>query len=204
MIDVSQRGTWGPWWPLIALLSHFTHKMNSTFFLPIVPTCDPLGWDQFWPQGHHMNRTDKGPQGCYIEKKKFSIASSFREEFWSWSSLFLCSNFWLLRWAHFWPQGNHMKKIDKGPQGDAKYQISMLQATPVSEKKNFKLIFFVPFFQLVTPRVGQVLTPQDMIWTNLTEVHTKMLTTKFQRALYPFQFETRRILKFKIFIVPMF
>ena len=41
---------------IIAHLSHFLHKMNSTFFVPIVSTCDPRGWGQFLPQGHHMNK----------------------------------------------------------------------------------------------------------------------------------------------------
>ena len=55
------------------------------------------------------------------------IPSSFREEeFLSWSSLFLCSNLWPQGWDQFWPQRNHMNKIDKGPQRDAKYQISKL------------------------------------------------------------------------------
>ena len=55
-----------------------------------------------------------------------SISSSLREEeFWSWS-LFLCSNLWPQGWDQFWPQRNHMNKIDKGPQRDDKYQISKL------------------------------------------------------------------------------
>ena len=56
-----------------------------------------------------------------------SISSSFREEeFWSWSSLFLCSNLWPQGWDQFWPQRNHMNKVDQSPQRDAKYQISKL------------------------------------------------------------------------------
>ena len=39
--------TRGPGWPWIAHLSHFPTKMNSTFFVTIVPTCDPPGWGQF-------------------------------------------------------------------------------------------------------------------------------------------------------------
>ena len=96
MEGMLENVTRGPWWPWIAHLSHFPHKMNSTFSILIVSNCDPPppGWGQFWSQGHHMNKMIK------VHKEKLhtinwsSIPSSFREEeFWSWFSLFLCSNF---------------------------------------------------------------------------------------------------------------
>ena len=34
-----------------------------------------------------------------------------------------------VKWqAHFWPQGHNLKKLGKGPLGEATYQISMLYA----------------------------------------------------------------------------
>ena len=36
--------------------------------------------------------------------------------------------------GHFWPQGYNLNKLDRGPLGDAKYQISR-----VSDKKIFKV-----------------------------------------------------------------
>ena len=94
----------------------FPHKW---IFVPLVPTCEPQGVASFDPKGHHMNEIDKGLQGDATYQNLSSIPSSFREnEFWSWSSSFLCSN--------LWPQRNHMNKTDKGPQRDAKYQISKL------------------------------------------------------------------------------
>ena len=43
------------------------HKMNPTFFVSIVPTCEPPppprpGWVSLDP-GHHVNKIDKGLQG---------------------------------------------------------------------------------------------------------------------------------------------
>ena len=80
-----------------------------------------------------------------------------------------------------------------------KYQIS----TPSSfrEKKKLKMGFFVPMFQLVTPRVGPVMTPGH---------HMNRLGRGPQgdamyqiSKLLAFQFQRRRILKFSSF-VPMF
>ena len=56
-------------------------------------------------------------------------------------------------------QRNHMNKIDKGPQRDAKYQISKLSSFKF-QRRILKLVFFVPMFQLVTLGAGPVLTPQ--------------------------------------------
>ena len=79
--------------------------MNSTFFVPFVPICDPQGGASFDPKGHHLN------------------------------------------------------KIDKGLQGGATYQKSKLYPLQFQRRRILKLVFFVPMFQLVTPRAGPVLTP---------------------------------------------
>ena len=60
----------------------------------------------------------------------------------------------------FDPMGHHMNKIDKGLQGDATYQKSKLYPFQF-QRRILKLVFFVPMFQLVTPRVGSVLTPKE-------------------------------------------
>ena len=60
----------------------------------------------------------------------------------------------------FDPKGHHMNKIDKGLQGDATYQKSKLYPFQF-QKRILKLVFFVPMFQLVTPRVVSVLTPKE-------------------------------------------
>ena len=51
-------------------------------------------------------------------------------------------------------------KIDKGLQGDATYRKSKLYLFQF-QRRIFKLVFFVPMFQLVTPGVGSVLTPKE-------------------------------------------
>ena len=55
--------------------------------------------------------------------------------------------------ASFDPTGHHMNKIDKGLQGDATYQISMLNPFQFQRRRILKLDFFLPMFQLVTPGV---------------------------------------------------
>ena len=62
----------------------FSPQMNSTFFVPFDPTCNPRGWTNFDPKGHHMNKIDKGLQGDATYKKfklyPFKFQRSFREE----------------------------------------------------------------------------------------------------------------------------
>ena len=45
----------------------FSPQLTSTCF-PLVQTCDPRGGASFDPKGHHMNKIDKGLQGCHIPK----------------------------------------------------------------------------------------------------------------------------------------
>ena len=52
-----------------------------------------------------------------------------------------------------------MNKHGRGPQGDATYKISNFYAFQFQRRRIFKIGFFVPMFQLVTPGVGLVLTP---------------------------------------------
>ena len=59
------------------------------------------------------------------------------------------------------PVEHHTKKIDKGLQGDATYQKSMLYPFQFQRKRILKLVFFLPMFQLLTPMVGSVLTPRN-------------------------------------------
>ena len=55
-------------------------------------------------------------------------------------------------------QGHHMNKIGRGPQGDAIYQVSKLNAFQF-QRRILKLAVFVSMFQLVTPGARSVLTP---------------------------------------------
>ena len=63
--------------------------------------------------------------------------------------------------ASFDPKGHHMNQIDKGLQGDDTYQKTKLYPFQFQSKRILKLVFFVPMFQLVTPRVGSVSTPKE-------------------------------------------
>ena len=56
-------------------------------------------------------------------------------------------------------QGHHMNKLGGGPHGDSAYQISKFHTVKFLKKKRIlKVGFFVPTFQLVTPRAGPVLS----------------------------------------------
>ena len=95
----------------------------------LVPTLNlwPPGLDEFWPQGHFMNKIGKGPQGDAHTKYQISTPSSCTEEkIWRWASLFLCSNLWPPDRGQFWPQGHHMNKLGRGHQGDAIHHVSKL------------------------------------------------------------------------------
>ena len=80
-------------------------SLTWVIFPTLVPTCDHQGGSSFDPQGDHVNKIDKGYKEMLHTENLSSISSSFsEEEFWSWSSLFLCSNLWPQEWDQFWPQ----------------------------------------------------------------------------------------------------
>ena len=124
---ILEKDSRGLWWPWNAHLSQFPHKWNSTpLFLwsqLVTPGVGPV----LIPRGIMWIKLTKVYKEMLHTENLSCIFSSFREEeFWNWSSLFLCSNLRPQEWDQFWPQRNHMNKIDKGPQRDAKYQISKL------------------------------------------------------------------------------
>ena len=94
--------------------------MNSTFFVPFVPTCDPRGGASFDLKGHHMNKTDKGLQGdATYQSLSLSLPVSEKKNF---EVGLLCSYAPTCDpqdGVSFDPKGI-MNKIDKGPQRDAK------------------------------------------------------------------------------------
>ena len=101
--NVSTRG---PWWPWIAYLSHLPHKW-TLHLCSFGSNLWPPGWSQFWSQGASYEWNWQRSTRMLHTKNLSSIPSSFREEeFWSWSSLFLCSN--------LWPQGSGVSFDPKG------------------------------------------------------------------------------------------
>ena len=52
-----------------------------------------------------------------------------------------------------------MNKLGRGPQGDAKNEVSKLYTFQFQRRRILKMEFFVPMFQLVTPADGPILTP---------------------------------------------
>ena len=99
-----EKETRGPWWPWIAHLSHFPHKWT----LHLCSFGSNLWSPVLIPRGIIWIKLTKVYKEMLHTKNLTSIPSSFREEeFWSWSSLFLCSNLWPPGWAQFRPQRNH-------------------------------------------------------------------------------------------------
>ena len=68
-------------------------------------------------------------------------------------------NLWPPGRGQFWPQVHSMKKLGRGPQGDATYKISNLYAIQFQRRRILKIGFFVAMFRFVTPGAGPVLTP---------------------------------------------
>ena len=87
----------------------------------MVPTCDTQGWASFDPTGHHMNKIDKGLQGdaTYTLSIPVSEKKIFEAVLLS-SYVPTCDP----RVGSVLTPRNHMNKTDKGPQREAKYQIS--------------------------------------------------------------------------------
>ena len=110
----------------------------------------PPWWGQFWPQGIIWIKLIKVHKEMLNTKYQNSNPSSFREEFWSWFSLFLCSNLWPPGRGQFWPHKHHMNKLGRGPQGYAKNQTSKLYPFQFQRRRILKKVFFVPMFQLHT------------------------------------------------------
>ena len=80
-----------------------------------VPTCDPRGGVSFDPKGN-MNKLIKVHKEMLNTKYQSSNPSSFREEkFWSWFSLFPCSNLWHPGQGQFWSYKHHINKLSRGP-----------------------------------------------------------------------------------------
>ena len=104
----------------------FSPKMDSTS-VPLVPTSDPRGGASFGPTIHHMNKIDKGLQGDATYQKSMLYPFQFQRRR-ILKLVFFLPMFQLVTpgVGSLFTQRNHMNKIDKGPQRDAKYQISKL------------------------------------------------------------------------------
>ena len=149
--------TRGPWWPWIAPLSHFLPQMNSTSLFHLFQLLTPGVGPVLIPRDIIWIKLTKVYKEMLHTKNLSSIPSSFREkEFWSLSSLFLCSNLWPPGWGQFWAQRNHMNKIDKGHKQMLK---TKYQSSNPSSFREEEFWSWFSMFQLVTPRAVLILTP---------------------------------------------
>ena len=74
-----------------------------------------------------------------------------------WASLFLCSKLVIPGAGPVLTPGASMKKLGRGPQGDAIYQISKLWAFQFQGRRILKFSCFFLMFQHATPGAGPVL-----------------------------------------------
>ena len=141
--------------------------LKLVFFVPMFQLVTPL-WGQFYSKGIIWTRLIKVHKEMLNNKYQSTNPCSFREEeFWSWFSLFLCSNLWPPGRGQFWPHQHGVAFDQRGiiwPNLVEVYK-EMLRPNikalclPVQRRRILRMGFFVPMFQLVTPRVGSILTP---------------------------------------------
>ena len=161
----------------------FSPQMNSTslflWFQLVTPGVGPA----LIPRGIMWRKLTKVYKEMLHTENISCISSSFREEeFWSWSSLFLCSNLWPQGWDQFWPQRNHIKKMIKVHKEmlNTKYQRSYPSSF---REKNFEVGFLCSYVPTGDPRGEASFDPTSIIWTNLVDVHREMLKTKYQGSI---------------------
>ena len=137
-----------------SLTSVIFPKNELYVFVPLVPTCDPRGGAIIWI------KLTKVYKEMLHTKNLSSIPSSFRgEEFWSWSSLFLCSTLWPRCGVSFNSKGIIWMRLIKVHKDmlNTKYQSSK----PCSFREEEFWSWFSLFLcsNLWPPRAGPVLTP---------------------------------------------
>ena len=76
--------------------------------------------------------------------------------------------------------GHDLNKLGRGLLDDATYQISMLQALWFQTRRFFQCFSYISLCKTCDPRGGPIFGPRGIIWTNLVEVHSMMLHTKYQ------------------------
>ena len=122
-----------------------------------------FGLGQSWPQEHHVNKLGKGLQGdatCQISKPyNFQLQRGNILKIGFFVSMFQIVNpgagpVMTLRASY--------EQLDRGPQVDAKYKISKLRAFHFQRRRILKIGFFVPMFQIVTPRGWATFDPRGI------------------------------------------
>ena len=131
--------TRGPWWPWIAHPSHFPHNW-ILHLCSIGSNLWPSGRGQFWLHRNHMNKIDKCPERD--AKYQISKLQSFQFQrrrilklVFLVPKIQLVTNLWPPGWGQFWANKYHINKLGRGPQGDAKHQISKLYAFQFKEEE---------------------------------------------------------------------
>ena len=138
----------------------FSPQMNSISLFIWFQLLNPGVGPVLIPRGIMWIKLTKVYKAMLHTENLSSIPSSFREEeFWSQSSLFLCSNLWPPRGqgsgVSFDPKGIIWIKLIKVHKELPNIKALIL---PVSEKKNFEVGFLCSYVPTCDPRVGAILT----------------------------------------------
>ena len=104
--------------------------LKFSFFVPMFRTCDSPGAGPVLTPGVSYEQSwYRSTRRYYIQNiKALHFLVSEKRDF---KVFLLCSyvlNLWPPGQGQFWPQGHHMNNLDRGPLGDATYQISKLYA----------------------------------------------------------------------------
>ena len=70
-----------------------------------------------------------------------------------------------------WPQGHYLKKLGRGPLGDATYQYQGCKHYGFRQEDFFYVFPYIGLCKTCDPWGGAVSGPRDIIRTNLVEVY---------------------------------
>ena len=84
----------------------------------------------FWPQRYNLNKLGKSSPGdaTYQISRLYALWFQTRRFFNGSPYISLCKTCDPPGGGYFWPLGHNLSKLDRGPLGDATYQISRLYA----------------------------------------------------------------------------
>ena len=162
----------------------FSLQMNSTslflWFQLVTPRVGPV----LIPRDIMWIKLTKVYKEMLHTENLSSISSSFREEeFWSWSSLFLCSNLWPQGGISFDPKGIIWMKLIKVQKEMLHTKYQSCNSSGFREEEFFEVGFLCSYVPICDPRGEASFDPRSIIWTNLVGVHSEMVKAKYQSSI---------------------
>ena len=116
----------------------------------------------------------------HIKYPSFTPSSFKQEEFWSFHSLFLCSNLWFPLMGQILSQRASYDRTWQRCTRKCYIPNIKVPCLSVSERKNFEVGLPCSYVPSCDPWGRANFDPKGIIWTKLVEVHKEMLYTKYQ------------------------